>query len=95
MGGEVPDFQPDLKSPLQTFRRPVCYNSAMRAASAALHSNGKRRDVYEKAEAQLGDTARCEEDVLSYIAFPQVAEKFFEQRREAEEKKVRYSIEQL
>ena len=49
-------------------------------------------DVYEKAEAQLGDTARCEEDVLSYIAFPSVAENFFEKRRAAEEKKVRYSI---
>ena len=52
-------------------------------------------DVFEKAQAELGDTARCEEDVLSYIAFPQVAEKFFQQRREAEEKKVRYSIEKL
>ena len=49
-------------------------------------------DVYEKAAAELGDTARCEEDVLSYIAFPQVAENFFEKRREQEEKKVRYSV---
>ena len=52
-------------------------------------------DIYEKTAAQLGDTARCEEDVLSYIAFPPVAEKFFEQRKADEEKKVRYSIEQL
>ncbi len=52
-------------------------------------------DLFEKAEKELGDTARCEEDVLSYISFPQVAEKYFEQRREAEEKKVRYSIEKL
>ena len=52
-------------------------------------------DIYEKAEKELGDTARCEEDVLSYIAFPQVAEKFFEQRKEQEEKRVRYSIEKL
>ena len=52
-------------------------------------------DTYEKAAEKLGDTARCEEDVLSYIAFPQVAEKFFAQRKEAEEKKVRYSIEKL
>ena len=52
-------------------------------------------DVYEKAAEKLGETARCEEDVLSYIAFPQVAEKFFAQRKEAEEKKVRYSIEKL
>ena len=52
-------------------------------------------DTFEKAQAQLGADARCEEDVLSYIAFPQVAETFFEKRREAEEKKVRYSIQEL
>ena len=52
-------------------------------------------DLYEKAAAELGDTAKCEEDVLSYISFPPVAEKFFADRKEAEEKKVRYSIEKL
>ena len=52
-------------------------------------------DLYEKAAAELGDTARCEEDVLSYISFPPVAEKFFADRKAAEEKKVRYSIEKL
>ena len=49
-------------------------------------------DAYEKAAAELGDTARCEEDVLSYIAFPQVAESFFKARKEAEERCVSYSI---
>ena len=49
-------------------------------------------DVYEKAAEKLGDTARCEEDVLSYIAFPQVAEKFFEERKAKEEKICKYSI---
>ena len=49
-------------------------------------------DTYEKAAEHLGDTAKCEEDVLSYIAFPQVAENFFEKRREAEEMVVRYTI---
>ena len=52
-------------------------------------------DAFEKAEKQLGDTARCEEDVLSYISFPQVAEKFFAQRQEQEERKVRYSITEI
>ena len=52
-------------------------------------------DTFEKAKEALGADARCEEDVLSYIAFPQVAENFFEKRREAEEKKVRYSIVEL
>ena len=52
-------------------------------------------DTYEKTAEKLGDTAKCEEDVLSYIAFPAVAEKFFDNRRAEEEKKVRYSIEAL
>ena len=50
------------------------------------------KDIFEKAQAELGDTARCEEDVLSYISFPPVAEKFFAARKEQEEKKVKYSI---
>ena len=49
-------------------------------------------DAFEKAEAELGDRATCEEDVLSYIAFPQVAENFFEKRTERIEKRVSYSI---
>ncbi len=49
-------------------------------------------DAFEKAQEKLGDTARCEEDVLSYISFPQVAEKFFEERKAREEKIVRYTI---
>ena len=52
-------------------------------------------DTFEKAKEKLGDTARCEEDVLSYISFPQVAESFFEKRQAEEEKKVRYSIEEI
>ncbi len=49
-------------------------------------------DTYEKAEAKLGTIARGEEDVLSYILFPEVAERFFEQRRAKEERCVKYSI---
>ena len=53
------------------------------------------KDSFEKAKAQLGDTARCDEDVLSYISFPEVAEKFFAERKAEEEKVVRYSITEL
>ncbi|MBR3293165.1 MAG: pyruvate carboxylase subunit B [Oscillospiraceae bacterium] len=52
-------------------------------------------DTYEKTAEKLGDTARCEEDVLSYISFPQVAEKFFADRQAAEERKVRYSVTEI
>ncbi len=51
--------------------------------------------LFEKTKAELGDTARCDEDVLSYIAFPQVAETFFEQRKAREEKMVRYTIQPM
>jgi len=49
-------------------------------------------DTFEKAKEELGCTAKCDEDVLSYVLFPPVAESFFEKRREAEERKVRYTI---
>ena len=51
--------------------------------------------AFEKTKAELGETARCDEDVLSYIAFPQVAETFFQHRKEKEEKTVRFTIEKL
>lgn len=47
---------------------------------------------FEKTKAMLGDTVKSDEDVLSYIAFPQVAEKFFETRKAQEENKVKYTI---
>lgn len=48
--------------------------------------------VFEKTKAELGDTAKCDEDVLSYILFPQVTEKFFAARKAKEEKIVKYTI---
>ena len=52
-------------------------------------------DAFEKAQEKLGEDARCEEDVLSYLAFPQVAENFFEKRRADEEKVCKYTIERV
>ena len=48
--------------------------------------------AFEKTKAELGDTAKNDEDVLSYIAFPQVAEKFFAARKEKEENVAKYTI---
>ena len=50
---------------------------------------------FEKMKEQLKGLARCDEDVLSYISFPQVAENFFAQRAEAEENRASYRIEAL
>ena len=52
-------------------------------------------DTFEKAEEKLGELAKCEEDVLSYIAFPPVAEKFFEARKAKEENVWTFSIEEV
>ncbi len=49
--------------------------------------------VFEKTKAELGKRARSDEDVLSYIAFPQVAEKYFDFREEQESNTVNYTIE--
>jgi oxaloacetate decarboxylase alpha subunit len=38
---------------------------------------------FEKAKQEIGSLARNDEDVLSYIAFPQNAEAFFKAREEA------------
>ncbi|MEG1528354.1 MAG: pyruvate carboxylase subunit B [Clostridia bacterium] len=52
-------------------------------------------DEFEKTAKQLGKTARNEEDVLSYILFPAVAQKFFEEREERESRTVTYSITRI
>lgn len=50
---------------------------------------------FEATKKELGDIARNDEDVMSYISFPQVAEKFFKDRKAREEKKAFYSIEEV
>lgn len=48
--------------------------------------------AFESTKKELEGLARSDEDVLSYIAFPQVAQKFFENRIERESKTVSYTI---
>ncbi|MBO7451275.1 MAG: pyruvate carboxylase subunit B [Clostridiales bacterium] len=48
---------------------------------------------FEDAKKELGKVARSDEDVLSWIAFPTNAEKFFEYREEQESNTVNYTIE--
>lgn len=48
--------------------------------------------AFEKTKKELEGIARSDEDVLSYIAFPQIAEKFFKNREERESKTVTYTI---
>ena len=48
--------------------------------------------VVDATREKLGDLAKSDEDVLSYIAFPNLAEKFLEERKAKEENVVTYSI---
>ncbi len=48
--------------------------------------------VVEATREKLGDLAKTDEDVLSYIAFPNLAEKFLEERKAKEENVATYSI---
>jgi oxaloacetate decarboxylase alpha subunit len=48
--------------------------------------------IVDKTREQLKDIAKCDEDVLSYIAFPNLAEDFMNARKEREENICTYSI---
>lgn len=50
------------------------------------------KPAFEETKKQLGSLAENDEDVLSYIAFPQIAEQFFAKRADAKAVKVSYSI---
>ena len=47
---------------------------------------------FDKGKEEIGALAKNDEDVLSYIAFPQIAEKFFQYREEKESRTVTYTI---
>jgi len=49
---------------------------------------------FKKAKEALGDLARSEEDVMSYICYPDQAMKFFEDRKAKEENICTYVIEE-
>lgn len=49
----------------------------------------------ESGKNQVGSKARSLEDVLSYVLFPQVAEKYFRWRLEKEENKANYIIQRI
>ena len=50
------------------------------------------KPIVEDTRKKLGDLAKTDEDVLSYIAFPNLAEKYLEARKAKEENVATYSI---
>ncbi len=51
--------------------------------------------AFEKTKAEIGDKAKSDEDVLSYIAFPTQAEAFFDKREEKKKNTFTYSIKKI
>ena len=49
-------------------------------------------EEFKAAREALGDLCRSEEDVMSYICFPDQAEKFFKERLAKEENIATYTI---
>ena len=49
-------------------------------------------EEFTKAKEALGDLAESEEDLMSYICFPQQAEKYLKNRKEKQANKVSYTI---
>ena len=50
---------------------------------------------FEKVKAEIGDKAKSDEDVLSYIAFPAQAEAYFDKREEKAKNTFKYSIRRI
>lgn len=50
---------------------------------------------FENAKKALGDLARSEEDLMSYICYPDQTLKFLKKRREQEENEAVYTIEEM
>ena len=63
-------------------------DGALKETSALLG----RAEEAQKTREKLGDLAKTDEDVLSYIAFPNLAEKFLTERKAKEENVATYSI---
>ena len=51
--------------------------------------------AFEATKAELGDKAKSDEDVLSYIAFPMQAEAYFAKRDEKERNTFKYTIKEI
>ncbi len=51
--------------------------------------------MFEQTKSELGDLAKCDEDVLSYIAFPAQAEKFLNDRAEKEKNTYKFAIKKV
>ena len=77
----------------EELQKRVLAEAGMEAPIDCRVEDSKRTGAdFATAKAELGDLARCEEDVMSYICFPNQAEKFLADRKVREENMGTYTI---
>ena len=77
----------------QALQNRVLSEAGMDAPLDCRIEDAKRTgEEFAKAKAELGDLARSEEDVMSYICFPDQARTFLEGRKAKEDNVVTYTI---
>lgn len=88
--GEYGKFPAPVDEDLQ---KKILAEAGMEAAVDCRIEDSKRTgEDFKKAAEALGDLARTEEDVMSYICFPDQAKKYLEGVKAKEENKVTYTI---
>ena len=74
-------------------QKKVLTEAGMDAHVDCRNEDSKRTaEDFKAAKAALGDLARSEEDVMSYICYPTQTKKFLEDRKAKEENEVTYTI---
>ncbi|MGB4610127.1 MAG: pyruvate carboxylase subunit B [Saccharofermentanales bacterium] len=77
------EINPDLQKKFLGDQQPITHRSS-----------AKLKNGMNAAKEKLGTLAKSDEDVLSYIMFPQIAKRFLKNREKQEKKTVRYTIEE-
>jgi len=77
------EINPDLQKEILGDQEPITY-----------HFANKLENGLDAGKEKIGALARSEEDVLSYIMFPQIAKRFFKKRKKIEKNTVQYTIEE-
>ncbi|HHU54127.1 MAG TPA: pyruvate carboxylase subunit B [Clostridiaceae bacterium] len=82
--GKAPgEINQDLQKEILGDQKPITYRFAE-----------KMENGLAAGKEKIGALAGSEEDVLSYIMFPQIAKQFFKKREEQEKNTVQYTIEE-
>ena len=83
------------KKKFQIISKKVLSISSWLAEDCRIEDSKRTGEDFEAAKAALGDLAKSEEDVMSYICFPKQAEDYLKARKEKEERTCNYTMEAI